>query len=165
MIYLKNTSLIPVADLQRLADNSAVAQNLRDVFPNPYLLEDAQQFIELAGKGVMGHVFGIFEEDTFIGVGSIVPQQDVYKNNGEIGYWIGEPYWGKGFGSKAVELLTSYAFNELKLIRVFAGVFQNNTASMKVLEKSGYELEAVLKSSIVKNGVILDEYLYSLLNL
>lgn len=164
MVFLKNTSLIPVTVLRQLADNPAIAKNLRDVFPHPYTLADAVDFIELAGKGVFGHTFGIFNDDILVGIGSIVPQQDIHKINGEIGYWIGEPYWHKGFATKAAELLTSYAFKELKLLRVFAGVFENNVASMKVLEKTGYKLEAVLKSSIVKDGTVLDEYLYSISN-
>jgi ribosomal-protein-alanine N-acetyltransferase len=163
MIFLKDPGLIPVTELQRLADNNAIAKNLRDVFPHPYSMDDAHQFITFARNGVFGHTFGIFDEQTFIGAGSIVPQHDIHKNNGEIGYWIGEEYWGRGFAGRAVELLTTYAFNELKLLRIFAGVFATNVASMKVLEKSGYTLEAVLKSSIVKNGEILDECIYSIL--
>jgi [ribosomal protein S5]-alanine N-acetyltransferase len=164
MVHLENIRAIPVKELQILANNKVVAGNLKDGFPHPYTLTNAKDFIRLSRKGLLGHGFGIFNDDTFIGVGNILPQRDIYRNNGEIGYWIGQPYWGNGYGKRAVELLTAYAFEKLNLIRVFAGVFANNKASMKVLENSGYKLEVILKSSIVKHGIILDEYLYSKLN-
>ncbi len=164
LIQLKEVTHIPLSELQVLANNRAIAQNLRDVFPNPYTLRDAADFINLANKGMLGYTFGIFAGDIFIGVGSIVPQEDVYRNNGEIGYWIGEPYWRKGYGTEAVKLLTRFAFDELRLLRVFANVFSENVASMKVLEKAQYSLEAVLRYSILKNGIVSDGYLYSILN-
>jgi [ribosomal protein S5]-alanine N-acetyltransferase len=161
MVRLENIRAIPVKALQVLANNSAIAQHLKDGFPFPYTTDHAKDFLKLANRGLMGYSFGIFADENFIGVGSILPQKDIYRKNGEIGYWIGEPYWGKGYGSKAVELLTSFAFDDLHLIRVFAGVFENNKASMKVLEHAGYALEAIHKSSIVKYGIVLDEYIYS----
>jgi len=163
MIHLKDPGSIPLKELQILADHAAIANNLKDVFPHPYTREDAEVFLDVAAKGALGHTFGIFKEETFIGVGSIVPQQDVYRINGEIGYWLGRPYWGKGYATAAVKILTAYAFEELKLLRVFAGVFAHNPASMRVLEKNGYQLEAVIKSSLIKNGIITDEYLYSVI--
>lgn len=161
---MRNINSIPLHDLQRLADNPKIAANLKDIFPSPYTLDDAREFIRLTKEGLLGNIFGIFSHETFIGVGGIVPQKDVYRNNGEIGYWIGEPFWGKGYASQTVNLLTCYAFNELKLFRVFAGVFSGNLASMKALEKNGYQLDAIVKSAIIKNGQILDEYLYSILS-
>lgn len=147
-----------------LANNRAIAQNLRDVFPHPYTLKHAADFIDLANAGVIGYAFGIFAGDTFIGVGSIVPQKDVYRKSGEIGFWIGEPYWGKGYGTEAVKLLTLFAFQELQLLRIYANVFSRNTASMRVLEKAHYSLEVIMRSALVKNEELLDVYVYSILN-
>lgn len=164
MVHLEHIDAITAEELHQLADSKAVSENLKDIFPHPYTLKHAEEFIIQAGEGSFGHVFGIFSDKTFIGIGSIIPQKDIYKINGEIGYWIGEPYWGKGYGTQTVKLLTDYAFTELKLGRIFAGVISNNPASMKVLEKSGYRLEAILKSSVIKNGTILDEYIYSIID-
>lgn len=164
MVTLKEIQTASTVAIQQLANNPLIAQNLKDVFPHPYALANAEEFIDLAKRGVLGHVFGIFVNDTFIGVCRVVPQGDIYRNNAEIGYWIGEPYWGKGYATETVQLLTAFAFNELQVLRVFAGVFSPNKASMRVLEKAGYTLEAVLKSAIVKNGVILDEHLFRIFN-
>jgi len=95
MIRLQNINLTSPEEIQRLADNHAIAVNLRDAFPYPYTLEDAVTYLELAVNGVLGHIFGIYDNGTFIGCCSLIPQHDVYRINAEIGYWIGEPYWGK----------------------------------------------------------------------
>lgn len=150
------------AIIQQLANNHAIAVNLRDAFPHPYTFDDAVTFLELAKNGSLGCVFGIYNNNTFIGCCSLIPQNDVYRINAEIGYWIGEPYWRKGYATDAVKLLLDYAFKELNLLRVYAYVFEYNIASMRVLEKAGFEKEAEIKSSIIKEGQILDEHLYSI---
>jgi len=162
MIELRDIIHTNPRDIQRLANNHAIAKNLRDVFPFPYALEDAHYFLDLASNDKLGKVFGIYHQDVFIGTGRLVPGQDVYRINAEIGYWIGESYWGKGHGTNAVKLMVAYAFQELELLRVYACVFGFNTASMRVLEKAGFEKEAIVKSSIIKEGNVYDEHLYSI---
>lgn len=162
MIRLQDISLTSPEDIQRLANNHAIAINLRDAFPYPYTIEDAIAFLDLALNGSLGYVFGIYENDTFVGCCSLIPQHDVYRINAEIGYWIGKPYWGKGYATNAVKLLIKFAFQELNLLRVYAHIFEYNTISMKVLEKAGFEKDAVIKSSIIKENKIIDEYLYSI---
>jgi ribosomal-protein-alanine N-acetyltransferase len=164
MVLLKNFDAVSPGGLQQLANNASIAQNLRDVFPHPYTLDDARFFLSLVEQQKVRHTFAIYNEETFVGVGSIVPQDDIYRHSAEIGYWLGEPFWGKGYATEAVNLLTQYAFNELQLVRVYAGVFAGNVASMKVLEKADYRLEAVLQSSVIKHGKLLDQHLYSILN-
>lgn len=163
MVQLKDFSAVSPVALQQLANNSKIAKNLRDAFPHPYTINDAQAFLELVSQNRMGYVFAIYDDETFIGVGSVVPQADVYHNSAEIGYWLGEPFWHKGYATEAVKLLTRYVFDKLNLIRIYAGVFAGNTASMKVLEKAGYRLEAVLQSSVTKYGKVMDQHSYSIL--
>ncbi|MDL2224253.1 GNAT family N-acetyltransferase [Bacteroides sp. 519] len=162
MIRLQNINLTSPEAIQRLANNHAIAVNLRDAFPYPYTIEDAITFLGLAENGVLGHVFGIYEDNTFVGCGSLIPQHDVYRINAEIGYWIGEPYWGKGYATETVRLLLNFAFEALNLLRVYANIYEYNIGSMKVLEKVGFEKEAVIKSSVIKEGKIIDEHLYSI---
>lgn len=145
-----------------MANNHAIAVNLRDTFPYPYTLEDAVTYLDLVVKGELGHVFGIYKDDTFVGCCSVIPQYDIYRINAEIGYWIGETYWGKGFATEAVKLSVEYAFKELDLLRVYAYIFEYNTASMRVLEKASFEKEAIIKSSTIKEGKVFDEHLYSI---
>jgi Acetyltransferases, including N-acetylases of ribosomal proteins len=162
MIRLQNIDITTPEIIQRLANNHAIAMNLRDAFPHPYTLKDATSFLKLVSTGSLGHVFGIYDDEIFVGCCSLIPQQDVYRINAEIGYWIGEAYWGKGYATEAVKRLVDYAFHELNLLRVYAYIFEYNIASMKVLEKVGFYKEAVIKSSIIKEGQIFDEHLYSI---
>lgn len=162
MIQLRNINKAAPEEIQKLANNHAIAVNLRDAFPYPYTVEDAVTYLELAANGVLGHVFGIYDNDTFVGCCSLIPQNDVYRINAEIGYWIGEPYWGRGYATDAVRQCLKFAFEELNLLRVYANIYEYNIGSMKVLEKVGFEKEAIIKSSIMKEGKIFDEHLYSI---
>ena len=162
MIQLRNVSTATPEEIQKLANNHAIAVNLRDAFPYPYTVEDAVTYLELAADGVLGHVFGIYDNDTFVGCCSLIPQNDVYRINAEIGYWIGEPYWGRGYATDAVRQCLKFAFEELNLLRVYANIYEYNIGSMKVLGKVGFEKEAIIKSSIMKEGKIFDEHLYSI---
>ncbi len=93
------------------------------------------------------------------GIG-IHPLQDVYRKTAEIGYWLSEPCWGRGIATEAVRALVPIAFERFDIIRLQAGVFSGNTASMRVLEKCGFTREAVHHNAITKNGAIMDEMLY-----
>jgi len=162
MIALRDLTVVSAQEIQQLANNYTIAKNLRDYFPSPYSLEDAISFLELVPTGVFGHVFALFQGDDFIGVGSLIPQQHEHRLNAEIGYWLGEQYWGKGYATDAVKKMVEFAFVELGLSRVYASVYDYNTASMRVLEKSGFEKDAVIKSSVIKEGNMHDEHLYSI---
>ncbi len=147
--------------LTQLANNKKVWDNLRDVLPHPYTLEDAFFFINLT-KQESPHVsFAIDFEGSFCGMIGLVPQTDVYRKTAEIGYWLGEPFWNKGIATRAVKLITEYGFSQLDFTRIHTGVFEYNTSSMKVLEKNGYVQDGIFKKSIFKNDKICDEYRYS----
>lgn len=162
MIQLLDIGIVTPQEIRQLANNPAVAKNLRDTFPYPYTLEDAVLFLELTAKGTLGNVYGIYCDDVFVGVGSFIPQKNEHRINAEIGYWIGEPYWGRGYATEAVRLLIAYAFREAELRRLYAYVYGYNIASMRVLEKVGFEKEAIIKSSVIKHGKVHDEHVYSL---
>ena len=152
------------ACLAVLANNKKVWDNLRDYFPFPYSIADAQAFIDSTKEQTPQMSFGIFFRQELCGVISLVPLQDVYRKSAEIGYWLGEPFWNKGIGTLAVKLITSYGFRQLNLKRVQAGIFEYNKASMKVLEKNGYRKEGIFRQSICKNGQFWDEHRYAIIN-
>ena len=162
MVQLRDINTVSSSQIQQLANNYAVKKNLRDFFPFPYSVEDAEFFLESAAVGSMGHVFALYADQAFIGIGSLIPQKQEHRINAEIGYWIGEPYWGKGYATAAVKQLVTFAFEELDLLRVYAGVYDYNIASMRVLEKSGFQKEAIMRSSIIKEGKLHDEHVYSI---
>lgn len=153
-----------IKELTHLLNNSRVLGNLRDSIPNPYTLKDAENFISFCITQYPVLTFAIDYKGKLAGCIGLVPQDDVYRLSAELGYWIGEPYWNQGIATEAVQQAVSYAFESLPVIKVFAGVFDFNKASQKVLEKAGFTLEAILKKAIVKNGIIYDEHRYSLIN-
>jgi RimJ/RimL family protein N-acetyltransferase len=143
--------------LASLANNKKIWNNLRDMFPHPYTLEEAEKFLDMVKQQEPLITFAIEYEFQFCGVIGLLLQQDVYRKSAEIGYWIGEPYWGKGIVTKALTLATQYAFDTLELERLFANIFQGNEASKNVLEKCGFQLEGVGRKAVYKNNRLLDE--------
>ncbi|WP_031527572.1 GNAT family N-acetyltransferase [Dyadobacter crusticola] len=149
------------SDLARLADNPKVSAHVRDNFPYPYTIADAHYWIDMCSN-VNSNAFqrAVFVEGEFAGGIGVVRQEDIYRNNAEIGYWLGEPFWGRNIMTAALREMTAWIFENTSITRLFAGVFESNAASMRVLEKAGYELEAVHRKAIIKNGQVLDEHLY-----
>lgn len=149
-------------ELARIADNKKIWLNLRDIFPHPYTLEDADFFINMLMSENPQYNFAIEFESKFAGMIGLLPKEDIYRKTAEIGYWLGEPYWGKGIMREACQLLTNYGLYTLDFIRLQTGVFDGNIASMKILEKCSYEKDGVFKKSIIKDGVVFDEHRYSI---
>ena len=149
--------------LQENANNTAVSRNLRDSFPSPFTVNDAFNWISLNRSPQAPLNLAITVNDQVVGGVGIVHQTDIYRLNAEIGYWLGEPFWNKGIMSEAVSAMVDYAFSNFQVIRIYAGVFDCNKASMRVLEKAGFHKEAVHRKAIFKNGKIIDEHLFSIL--
>ena len=160
-VTLRNFRRTDKFRMAELANNEKVAINLRDVFPHPYTLADAQLFINtFIGQNPL-QVFAIEFEGKYVGNIGLHKQDDVYSKSAELGYFIGEPYWNKGITSRAVNLICEYGFRELDVVRIYSGVFEFNLPSQRVLQKCGFEREAVLKSAVSKRGNIYDEVRYA----
>jgi RimJ/RimL family protein N-acetyltransferase len=149
--------------LAELCNNKKIWDNLRDYIPHPYSESNAIEYIEYCKKENPQVTFAIEFNGDFVGSIGLIKQLDVYKLTAEIGYWIGEPFWGMGITTRAVRLITNYGFNNLGLIRIYSGVFDFNKASQRVLEKGGFKLECIFEKSVYKNDKICDEYRYGLI--
>ncbi|RCW36633.1 GNAT family N-acetyltransferase [Marinilabilia salmonicolor] len=150
--------------LARLLNNKKIWNNIRDFVPHPYSEQDARDFIAICRKEDPLYTFVVEYEEQLAGVVGVVPQKDVYRISAEIGYWLGEPFWGKGIMTEAVKRMVDYGFNDLNLIRIFTGVFDFNKGSHRVLEKAGFKLECIFRKALIKNGVVCDEYRYAIIN-
>ena len=146
--------------LASLANDREIWRNVRDHFPHPYSLEHAKRFITEAITLKPPVTFAIAFNNKFVGVIGIKTQIDIYRRSGEVGYWIGKPHQGQGIATIALALITDYGLNVLNLNRLFAGVFSNNAASIRVLEKCGYLHEGTHKDAVWKNQRFLDEHRY-----
>lgn len=150
--------------LARHANNRNVARQLRDRFPHPYTIADARQFIQMASGARPTTMFAMVVDDEAVGGIGFFPGADVERFSAEIGYWLAEPYWGRGITAEAITLVSRYAFEMCNMLRLFALPFADNQQSIRVLEKAGYTREAVLRASSVKYGQVRDQALYSLVN-
>jgi RimJ/RimL family protein N-acetyltransferase len=153
-----------LSDAQALVahgNNRKIWLNLRDRFPFPYTRRDALEFL----RSVVGRhpetVFAVTVDDQAIGSIGFVLQQDVERVSAEIGYWLGEPFWGRGIATEALSAMTTYAIERHGLTRLFALPFASNVASCRVLEKAGYRLESRLRRSAIKDGAIVDQCQYA----
>ncbi len=147
--------------LVELANNEKISVNLRDGFPHPYTLADAERFLNYAIAFEQQTFFAIEYYGEHVGNISLLPGQDVYRKSAEIGYFIGEPYWNKGIATSSVNLITQFGFTKLDLVRIHTGVFEYNAASMHVLEKCGFIREGIFRKSVIKNGRVWDEIRYA----
>ena len=153
-----------MSDLESLvkyADNRNVWINLRDRFPHPYTRRDGQRFIRNMCASEPETAFAIATAGEAVGGIGFVLLQDVERVSAEIGYWLGEPFWGRGLATEAVVAVTRHAIAAHGLTRLFAVPFAYNKASCRVLEKAGYVLEARLRRSAIKDGRIVDQYQYA----
>lgn len=152
-----------ISGLVKHANNPRIAINLRDGFPHPYTEKDAENWIRMVMENRADLILAIEVNGEAAGGIGLHGGKDVYRFNAEIGYWLSERYWGKGIISEAVKLVVEYGFTHHKWTRIHAGVFSSNPASMKVLEKCGFTLEALFRKSVLKGGEYLDEHVYSIL--
>jgi [ribosomal protein S5]-alanine N-acetyltransferase len=146
------------------ANNVNVARQLRDRFPHPYTAADARRFIESIVTVRPVTTFAIDVDGEAVGGIGFSAGTDVERFSAEIGYWLGEPFWGRGITTEALRIVSNYAFETCNVLRLFALPFADNAPSMRVLEKAGYTREAVLRSSSVKAGVPRDQAMYALIN-
>jgi ribosomal-protein-alanine N-acetyltransferase len=147
--------------IARHADNRKIWLNLRDAFPHPYTIQDAREFIKSTRHRDPETTFAISVNGEAAGSVGFVLRPDVERVSAEIGYWLAEPFWGRGITSEALVAVTGYAIATHALTRIYALPFAWNAASCRVLEKAGYALEGRLRRSAIKNGVITDQLQYA----
>ncbi len=153
------------ASIVRYADDPKVAANLRDVFPSPYGMEDAELYVRecVAREGQGQLCRAVTVDGEAVGSIGLFLGKDVYRRSAELGYWLGRPFWGRGIGTEAVRRMCALGFGSWDIVRIWAEPYARNTASRRVLEKAGFTLEGTLRSGAWKNGALLDCCVYGLL--
>ncbi|WP_374966774.1 GNAT family N-acetyltransferase [Lysinibacillus sp. RS5] len=135
--------------------------------PFPYSLDDALSWIEFHYDNFIedfSYEFAVTDKETGDLFGTIGLSNKKDFNQGELAYWIGEPYWGKGYATEAAQAIVQFAFEEKKLHKVFARYFSSNPASGKVMEKIGMKQEGILKDHVIKDGKYEDIVYYGIIN-
>ena len=154
-------------DLAAALNNRHIQDNLRDGLPYPYTEKDAADFIRdmLRADEDTTYAFAITVEDRAVGSIGVFRQGNIHIRTAEMGYYVAEPFWGKGIGTEAVRQTAAHIFAHTDILRIFAEPFAHNAASCRILEKNGFVCEGVLRSNAFKNGRVLDMKMYSLIRL
>lgn len=155
-------------DAKKLAfalNNKKVLDNLRDGLPYPYTSKHAEGFIQamLTSDPNAVFSFAITIKDQVIGSIGVFRQDNIHSRTAEMGYYVAESYWGQGVTTSAIQQICRFIFETTDIIRIYAEPFATNYGSCKVLEKNGFLCEGTLRCNAVKNGVIRDMKLYSLI--
>ena len=152
------------AALAAMLNNKKILNNLRDGIPHPYTEQDAEEFITsmLSADPTKTFPFAITVGDELIGSIGVFRGDNVHCRTAEVGYYLAEPYWGRGYMTSAVKQVCAYIFENTDIIRIFADPYAYNTGSCRVLEKAGFQYEGTLRSNAYKNGKVLDMKMYAL---
>ena len=161
-IILRAWKMDDLSSLQKYANNLNIAKYMTDQFPHPYTREAGRTFIEFANKENHSRMWAIEYKGEAIGGIGLHTTRDVLRKNAEIGYWIGEDFWGQGLMSEAIGETIKWGFNHLDVNRIYARVFGNNMRSAALLEKCGFQKEVHVKDGIIKNNEFLDELLFAI---
>ena len=147
--------------IARHANNRKIWLTVRDLFPHPYTIQDAHEFLQRAMSQQPEMKFCVEIEGAAGGAIGVHRGQDVHRHTATVGYWLGEQFWGRGIMTEAVIAVTDFCFDNFPLHRISAEVFSSNPASARVLEKAGFSLEGRLKNHVLKDGKLLDSVLYA----
>lgn len=143
--------------------NPSVTNQLLARHPSPYTVERAQAWIDLCALEAEPVNFAISDNGHAIGGMSLYRQRGARRRSAEVGFWLGEPFWGRGIATAALGAFVTYSFKQFDLSRIYANVLAGNTASIRVLEKTGFRYEGTMSKSAEKQGQLIDELLYALI--
>lgn len=138
------------------ANDAAVSRGLRDRFPYPYTRADGEAF--LAGRVLPPGTLALAIEIDGQACGGIGAQQGTAerRHSAELGYWLGQAYWGRGLMTRAVGVFVPWLMDHLQLYRLQATVAAFNNGSARVLRKNGFQEEGVERCAIYKRGELHD---------
>lgn len=144
-----------------LANDEGVSSFLSDAFPAPYSYEAGQAFLDTQMNNASRDFFAISFNGYLAGGIGVTPKSDIYRLNTELGYWLGRDFWGYGIGTEAVRQMVEFVFSQTEIARIYACPFPHNLASIRVLEKNGFILEARFEKILIKHGLLMDELVYA----
>lgn len=150
------------ASLVKHANNKNVSRTLSDIFPYPYTLDDARAWLGKHEGVEPQRDFAIVIDGEAVGGVGIYLGKDIQRRSAELGYWLGEDYWGRGIVTEAVRAVVRYAFETFDLMHIFAGLFEHNVGSRRVLEKAGFELEGRLRMHVTKDGETMNDLIFGI---
>ncbi|WP_373482927.1 GNAT family N-acetyltransferase [Acetobacterium sp.] len=161
---LRKWKMEDAQQLSEMLNNQKILANLRDGLPFPYTIDDAKKYIQamLDADQDQTFAYAITDEDRVIGSIGVFRKDNIHFQTAELGYYIAEPDWGQGHGTRAVRQVCELIFETTDIIRIFAEPFARNLGSCRILEKADFQLEGILRKNALKNGQTEDMKLYAL---
>lgn len=161
---LREFVLSDVKSLTKYANNQNIGKFLKFI-PFPYTEKHAEEYITqtINRDKQKQNIQAIVVDGEVIGTISLFVGNGLYCKIAEIGYWIGEEFWGKGITTKAIKQMCAKGFENYDIVRIYGNIFTVNTASGRVLEKCGFKFEGTLRKAIYKDGIVYDESIYALI--
>jgi len=150
--------------VQRLAGAAEVADTTLNI-PHPYLDGMAEGWIATHGPARANWESVTYAITTAADglVGAVSLRLEPAHRRAELGYWVGVPYWNRGYASEAASAVIRYGFETLELNRIHAHHFTRNPASGRVMEKAGMRREGLLRQHVVRSGRLEDLAAYAIL--
>ncbi|MDT8860295.1 GNAT family N-acetyltransferase [Alkalihalobacillus sp. MEB130] len=164
-LFLRPITTHDSVRIEELAGDFDVAKSTLNI-PHPYPEGSSIQFIESILSAERNNniiMFGITEKELNLLIGLINLNLSKSYNRGELAYWVGKQYWGRGYGTEATKALLEYGFNYLNLNKIFAASFTSNPGSWRILEKVGLKYEGTLRQHVARFGQFYDLAYYGLL--
>ncbi|MCM1437970.1 MAG: GNAT family N-acetyltransferase [Roseburia sp.] len=164
MVTLREWKESDAAALAELLSNKKILDNLRDGLPYPYTESDALDYINLclSVDKTANFCFAIDFNGVLAGSIGVFRQENIHFKTAEIGYYVGEQFWGNGIATEAVRLACKHVFDSTDIVRIYAEPFAENIASCRVLEKNGFVSEGILRKNAYKNGNFRDMKMFAL---
>jgi len=163
-LILKPYDLSDAQRVQKIGNDKAIAETT--FIPYPYTLQKVEDWIKnhssLVENGDAYPFAMILKSEKQI-IGTMTIRIDKEHNKGELAYWIGKDYWGKGYATEASKEILGFGFNELNLNRIWAPVMSKNKASGKVMQNVGLSYEGTLRQDILKWNKYEDVDIYGLI--
>ncbi len=164
-LLLRSIQRQDIPAIVRLAGTREIAATTLNI-PHPYAVKDARVFLSKANKNFRSGSSVIFAVSIPSGralCGAVGLNIKEAHGHAELGYWIGLPFWGKGYATEAARAVVEFGFETLRLHRIFAHYFAGNTASKRVLEKIGMRREGRSREHIKKWDRFIDIESYGML--
>ncbi len=150
--------------LAELADNPKIGRNMTEEFPSPYTLDDAHAWLAHCDDPLFHErMFAIALAGELAGGIGYTPQKSMNRYTADVGYWLGEAFWGRGVATDAMRAFVPWIFGRSELRRLEARVFAWNPASARVLEKTGFTLEGRLRNAVYRFDQFTDALIYGML--
>ena len=164
-LVLRPFDRLDIDRVVELAGEREVADNTLNV-PHPYLEKHAEEWIgshpgQLSRLESITYAVTSAEDGALLGAVGLILETD--HDRAELGYWIGKPFWGRGYATEAAAAIVDWAFSALQLHRIHSGHFSHNPASGRVLRKLGMRHEGRLREHVRKGDRRIDLEQYALL--